>query len=121
MMVSTVAWAPSTIEVLAKALLRRHTLAAHAASAFHDEATEAMATIDLSDMLDNQVPGCSSEDSLLLAIAADEMLREFDEALERIADGTYGTCEQCRRRIPLKRLRALPATRLCVDCRSACL
>lgn len=112
-------WAPSTVERLTKALLERRALAAHAATAFHVEAEEAMATVDLSDMLDNHTPGCSSEDSLLLAYSADEMMREIDDALERVANGTYGYCDRCRDRIALRRLKALPATRFCVDCQSA--
>jgi RNA polymerase-binding transcription factor DksA len=31
-------------------------------------------------------------------------------------DGTYGKCLDCGRPIPTERLRALPATTLCVEC-----
>ncbi|MBI3304101.1 MAG: TraR/DksA C4-type zinc finger protein [Deltaproteobacteria bacterium] len=43
-------------------------------------------------------------------------LAEIDAALRRIAEGTYGTCEGCGQSIAAARLRALPATRFCVDC-----
>ncbi len=43
-------------------------------------------------------------------------VREIDAAINRIADGTYGICENCGARIPTKRLYALPWTRLCLDC-----
>lgn len=43
-------------------------------------------------------------------------IEAIDAALRRIADGTYGTCENCAAPIPLARLHAVPATRWCVDC-----
>lgn len=46
-------------------------------------------------------------------------LTDVDRALERIADGTYGTCEVCGRDIPGERLEALPASSRCVDCASS--
>jgi len=45
-----------------------------------------------------------------------EAVREIDAALERILKGAYGTCERCRKAIPIARLRALPATRFCKSC-----
>lgn len=45
-------------------------------------------------------------------------LDEILAALNRLETGTYGVCEACSRAIPLARLRALPATRYCVDCQS---
>jgi DnaK suppressor protein len=43
-------------------------------------------------------------------------LDEIDAAQARLAAGTYGACETCRRPIPLERLRAVPAARYCVAC-----
>ncbi len=40
----------------------------------------------------------------------------IDAALLRIANGTYGTCADCGKPIPLKRLKALPTTLYCVNC-----
>jgi DnaK suppressor protein len=45
-------------------------------------------------------------------------LDEILAALNRLETGTYGVCETCSRAIPLTRLRAMPATRHCVDCQS---
>ena len=42
--------------------------------------------------------------------------QEIDAALQRIADATYGTCEDCGQAITIGRLRALPATRLDANC-----
>jgi DnaK suppressor protein len=43
-------------------------------------------------------------------------ISEIDAALERIAAGTYGTCEICGHAIGRDRLRALPEVRRCVTC-----
>jgi len=43
-------------------------------------------------------------------------LVEVDEALQRIADGTYGRCVDCGEEIPAKRLLAVPASARCVEC-----
>jgi RNA polymerase-binding transcription factor DksA len=45
-----------------------------------------------------------------------EEVREIDLALARMAAGTYGVCEICGKRIESKRLKVLPATRLCHSC-----
>ena len=42
-------------------------------------------------------------------------LREVEEALTRIEDGTYGTCAVCGREIPPERLEAVPWATLCID------
>ncbi len=47
-----------------------------------------------------------------------EKLSEIDEALERINDNIYGICEECGEPIAEDRLRALPFTRVCVECQS---
>ena len=36
---------------------------------------------------------------------------------QRIADGTYGTCESCGLPIGKMRLEAFPRATLCVDCK----
>jgi DnaK suppressor protein len=51
-----------------------------------------------------------------LVYRAQEQLRELDAADRRLAAGAYGRCEGCAEPIADERLRALPATRLCVRC-----
>jgi DnaK suppressor protein len=69
--------------------------------------------------------GALSEDAGSVAIsgvlsrldgAERRLLDEIDAAQARLAAGTFGVCEQCRKAIPLRRLRAVPAARLCVVC-----
>jgi DnaK suppressor protein len=46
-------------------------------------------------------------------------LRDIDEALQRMREGTYGECMDCGIDIPLQRLHAQPAARRCVRCQEA--
>lgn len=46
-------------------------------------------------------------------------LRDVEDALRRIDDGTYGTCERCGRDIGEERLRARPEARFCVEDQAA--
>lgn len=45
-----------------------------------------------------------------------DLLSKANRALERVADGTYGTCESCGKSIPIERLEVLPYSTLCVEC-----
>jgi RNA polymerase-binding transcription factor DksA len=45
-----------------------------------------------------------------------EELKEIKDALERIKDGSFGSCENCQARIPKERLKAISYARLCVKC-----
>jgi RNA polymerase-binding transcription factor DksA len=42
----------------------------------------------------------------------------IEAALDRIANGSYGTCVRCGDPIAEERLDALPATPMCADCAS---
>jgi DnaK suppressor protein len=57
---------------------------------------------------------------LLLSLSENERLRlqEVDEALDRIASGTYGVCEECGGPIGLKRLEVRPVAKYCVPCKT---
>lgn len=43
-----------------------------------------------------------------------EKLKAIDEALMRIKEGSYGTCEECGESIPSKRLENRPWATLCI-------
>jgi len=44
------------------------------------------------------------------------LLREMEGALERLREGTYGTCMDCGMSVSHKRLEAVPWARYCVTC-----
>lgn len=47
-----------------------------------------------------------------------KLIQKIKEALDRIEDGTFGTCESCGRPISEKRLMARPMTTQCIDCKT---
>ena len=58
------------------------------------------------------------ERDLALSAQAQAAVEEIDKALAKIADGSYGYCEQCGQPIPKARLKALPYAAMCVACKS---
>jgi DnaK suppressor protein len=46
-----------------------------------------------------------------------DMLLQSEHALGRIADGTYGVCENCGNPIGKNRLMAFPRATLCMSCK----
>jgi RNA polymerase-binding transcription factor DksA len=90
----------------------------HAAGRLHAENVESMEDT-LGELatrgVDNHLGDVASEtyDRELeegLEEGARETLRQIDDALQRIEDGTYGTCEVCGKPIDQERLRAIPWT-----------
>ncbi len=47
------------------------------------------------------------------------LLAQLDLALERIREGTFGTCRACGRPIGARRLNAVPWSSLCLPCQEA--
>ncbi|TNE51993.1 MAG: TraR/DksA family transcriptional regulator, partial [Deltaproteobacteria bacterium] len=45
-----------------------------------------------------------------------EELEKITLALARMDAGTYGLCNECDDKIGERRLKAMPYTRLCIDC-----
>ena len=45
-------------------------------------------------------------------------LKAIEGALKRINEGKYGYCLQCGKKIPEGRLRAIPSSVLCVECKA---
>ena len=59
-----------------------------------------------------------AERDLVLIDKLEGMRKQVTAALQRIEDGTYGTCVTCGRPIPPERLEALPFAGQCLDCKS---
>jgi len=57
------------------------------------------------------------EHELALTHNSRELLRQNEQALARIAEGTYGTCDSCGEPIGKARLQAFPRATLCVTCK----
>jgi RNA polymerase-binding protein DksA len=56
---------------------------------------------------------------LALRDRARQHLELVDAALQRLDDGTFGTCLRCGQRIAAERLEALPWAAHCIACQSA--
>ena len=52
------------------------------------------------------------------ARAISTSIKDIDRALEKLADGTYGICDECGKQIGEARMQARPSTSLCVVCAS---
>ena len=68
-------------------------------------------------MADVATDNYDREFSLGLASHDRKMLYDFDDALKKIEEGTFGICEDCKILISKTRLKALPQARLCVKCK----
>lgn len=79
----------------------------------HDEAGLPRRGLDTDD--DATAEAQRHEDIAHLARAADE-LAALEQALQRVADGSYGACIDCGDPIGLARLQAQPAAPRCAGC-----
>lgn len=48
-----------------------------------------------------------------------EIMRQVEDALRKIEEGTYGTCDRCDKQIGAARLEAIPYASLCIECQEA--
>ncbi len=46
-----------------------------------------------------------------------KLLRAIEAALSRVENGTYGTCTMCKEEITHARLKAVPWTSACIECK----
>lgn len=82
------------------------------------EASSSVATDDEHDPEGSTIAFERAQVAALLARARGR-LDDLDWALDRLDEGTYGTCERCRRAIAVERLAARPASRTCITCAAA--
>ena len=54
-----------------------------------------------------------------LEVHEEHLLKEIHDALGRMKDGNYGSCELCGKHIKDERLEALPYARLCIECENS--
>jgi len=68
------------------------------------------------DVADLAAEHFEQENSLQLYLYEQRLLKAIDEALARIKEGTYGVCAVCASPISIRRLQAVPNTKLCLSC-----
>lgn len=69
-------------------------------------------------MADRGTDAMEREKNLLFAQREGSYLDYLDEALQRIADGSYGVCRVCGGEIGRPRLEAVPTATRCIACKS---
>jgi DnaK suppressor protein len=67
-------------------------------------------------MADLGTDNFEQENTLSLLANEQQRLSEIADALDRVRQGTFGTCEECGEEIPKARLKELPHARYCVAC-----
>jgi DnaK suppressor protein len=67
-------------------------------------------------MADQGSDNFEQEFTLSLLQNQEQAMAEIADALDRIKQGSFGRCEECRSAIHKARLQALPYTRHCVAC-----
>jgi DnaK suppressor protein len=68
-------------------------------------------------MADSATPMLNREIDVSLEENARSVLAQIDRALEKLDEGTYGTCDRCGKPIGEERLEVMPYASLCVDCK----
>jgi DnaK suppressor protein len=68
------------------------------------------------DPVDLAVRNYSKNVQLAVSENESRQLTLIDEALRRVEDKEYGTCQNCEKAINPKRLAAIPWARYCLDC-----
>ena len=85
-----------------------------------DGIVESTALVATDDEHDPEGATIAFERAQLAALleAAEDNMASLDEALARLREGRYGTCQACGRPIGPARLAARPAARTCITCAS---
>ena len=71
---------------------------------------------DAQDVADQAVAGYQKEMLFSQGSVRNAQLRLVRQALNRLAEGSYGDCVRCYQPIGPKRIEALPWTPYCIDC-----
>jgi DnaK suppressor protein len=70
----------------------------------------------IQDLADKAASAYSKELNFSLSDGERNLLMLIDEAMNRVGDGSFGTCTNCSVQIGEKRLQAVPWTPFCIDC-----
>ena len=81
-----------------------------------DETEEPVGTSD-NHLADTATATLDREIDFTLGENSEQVLAEIDDALQRIEDGTFGTCRTCGQPIAPQRLEAMPWATQCIDCK----
>ena len=72
---------------------------------------------DAKDPVDLADSSYSADYSIARGETITRQIKEIDEAMARIREGSYGICAQCGEEIPEGRLQVRPIARFCAQCK----
>ncbi len=78
-----------------------------------------LSTDDLADEVDLASSELNQNVALRLRDRERLLIQKIEEALAKIAEGSFGICEGCEDPIEIKRLEARPVATLCIRCKEA--
>lgn len=76
-------------------------------------------SIEAKDFGDMATEASGQEMSFAISDAGRRSLKDIDEALMRIEDGTFGNCVRCQKPIDEARIEAVPDAAMCISCKEA--
>jgi DnaK suppressor protein len=81
------------------------------------EESYTLGTDGIQDMADAASNSYNAD--ILMSISDNDLnlLKDIDNALDKIKNGAYGICEECEEKINEKRLEANPVARYCISCK----
>ena len=83
-----------------------------------DRSTVVDEVMRIGDWVDHSSQENDLHVNLALKQTDTKLLRAIDEALQRVEGGTFGICMDCEEPIADVRLKAVPWTRVCIDCKA---
>ncbi|MER3429340.1 MAG: RNA polymerase-binding protein DksA [Pyrinomonas sp.] len=101
-----------------KLLAERERHLAHINDNQQDARQMAEADDGVKDAADMSLLDVNQEIEYRLSERESQLVAEIEEALRRIAEGTYGICERCGKPIDERRLEALPTARYDAACQA---
>jgi len=72
----------------------------------------------LPDLIDQVAQKAERDYSYQLCDRNNQYIHEIEQALQDIANNEYGICKRCEESISVARLKARPAARYCIDCKT---
>lgn len=85
-------------------------------SKMEEDVLKANEGVSVDHMADTGSDSFEQEFNIGLIANEEELLREINDALLRIEDGTYGKCEACPEQVAAERIKAIPWARYCLEC-----
>lgn len=73
---------------------------------------------NLPDLMDQVAHKAEREYAYQLCNRNNRYIREVEQALQDIEDNLYGICKRCEESISVKRLKARPVAKYCIDCKT---